>query len=246
MPFLHRGEARLYFEDSGSGFPILLLAAGSHRSRIDSWPRLATTYPDFRFDPLVEFPAYFRLIAMDQRNAGLSVGPVESDDGWDMFAADQIAVMDHVGIEKFHILGGCIGGPFALALCEKVPDRVASVVLQDPIGADPAAPKANLEHYREWAADIAAERPDLDPGKLEAFGRNLYERDFAFSVTREFVASCQTPMLIMPSDDHHHPLVVAEEVAALAPFAEIDRTWRERSPARNAQRVREFFEAHTP
>ncbi|MCZ6860281.1 MAG: alpha/beta fold hydrolase [Alphaproteobacteria bacterium] len=53
---------------------------------------------------------------------------------WHTYAADQLALVDHLGIERCHTLGGCIGSSFCLTLCEIVPERISSAVLQNPIG----------------------------------------------------------------------------------------------------------------
>src|SRR5262249_6643114 len=76
----------------------------------------------------------YRMIAMDQRNAGQSVGPLEHGDPWGAYAADQLAVMDHLGIDRFLVFGCCIGGPFILKLLELAPERVVAAVLEQAVG----------------------------------------------------------------------------------------------------------------
>ena len=51
----------------------------------------------------------FTVIGMDQRNAGHSRGTVRSTHGWHTYASDHLALMDHLGHRRFHVLGGCIG-----------------------------------------------------------------------------------------------------------------------------------------
>ena len=65
---------------------------------------------------------------MDQRNAGRSAADVKPDHGWHTFAADHLALMDHLGFKKFHVLGGCIGGSYCFEAIEQAPDRVAAAV----------------------------------------------------------------------------------------------------------------------
>ena len=47
---------------------------------------------------------------------------------------DQLALLDHLGIERFHVAGMCIGGSFIMELIEAAPERVASAVMLQPIG----------------------------------------------------------------------------------------------------------------
>ena len=64
MPFVKRGEASIYYEEFGLGYPIMLFAPGSLNSTIAVWHRSAA------FDATAELAGEFRLIAMDLRNAG--------------------------------------------------------------------------------------------------------------------------------------------------------------------------------
>jgi pimeloyl-ACP methyl ester carboxylesterase len=80
MPFYERGEASIYYEEQGSGFPLLLLAPGAMQSTIEFWKRSP-------YVPFDVFPQDFRVIGMDQRNAGQSTGPLESDDAWGIVRA---------------------------------------------------------------------------------------------------------------------------------------------------------------
>ena len=90
MPTIQRGAATIYYEEHGSGFPLLLLAPGGLNSTVDFWSRMP-------LNPLAAFSADgFRVIAMDQRNAGRSSGPLETADPWTMYADDQLAVLDHL------------------------------------------------------------------------------------------------------------------------------------------------------
>ena len=85
-------------------------------------------------DPTTVLAKHFRVIAMDQRNAGRSTAPIRATDDWGTYAADHIAVLDHLKIERAHIMGGCIGSSFCLRLCRDVPERISAAVLQNPIG----------------------------------------------------------------------------------------------------------------
>src|ERR1700739_1868363 len=70
--------------------------------------------------------AGYRVIAMDQRNAGKSKGAIAASHGWQTYAADQLALLDHLGITRCHTLGGCIGSSFCLMLSQTAPSRVSA------------------------------------------------------------------------------------------------------------------------
>ena len=89
----------------------MTLAPGGMRSSVPLWEMAA-------INPLTAYAGQYKMIAMDQRNAGQSTGPLETGDPWGAYAADQLAVMDHLGIDRFLVFGCCIGGPFILKLCD--------------------------------------------------------------------------------------------------------------------------------
>src|SRR5690242_10441879 len=102
MPIFDRSGVSLYYEEYGSGHPLLLFAPGGMRSAINFWENSP-------FNPINEFAGDFRVIAMDQRNAGRSRAPVSADHSWDTYTADHVALLDHLGVTRSHIMGGCIG-----------------------------------------------------------------------------------------------------------------------------------------
>jgi pimeloyl-ACP methyl ester carboxylesterase len=130
MPsFQHQG-ANIHYEEFSQGFPILTFAPAGLQSVIDVWNQ-----PMAPINPTTEFAAKFRVIAMDQRNAGgQSYAPIAAQDGWDAYTADHIALLDHLRIDRCHLYGQCIGGSFILNLIKAQPERIASAVLAQPIG----------------------------------------------------------------------------------------------------------------
>src|SRR3954452_15460148 len=123
MPILNRLDGEIYYEEFGQGFPILLFAPGGLRSRLEMW-HAQKDGPSRSWNDWTEALAdKYRVVAMDQRNAGRSRTASEADHGWQTYAADQLALMDHLGHRRFHTLGGCIGGSFCLKIVEAAPDR---------------------------------------------------------------------------------------------------------------------------
>src|SRR5215469_10635866 len=136
MPVYEKGTVRIRFEEAGSGLPLLIIPGGGLNATIGY---LANGAP---FNPLVEFKGEYRVIAADLRNAtgGQSSGPLEIDRPWDAYTDDHLGLMDHLGIDKFLVLGFCIGGPFIWNLLRRAPERVVAAVLAQPSGFRPELP----------------------------------------------------------------------------------------------------------
>jgi pimeloyl-ACP methyl ester carboxylesterase len=111
MPTLTRPDGEIHYETYGTGFPVLLFAPGGLRSRLAMWSAPLDGPPRPWVDWTLALPkAGFMAVAMDQRNAGQSRTASEADHGWHTYAADHLALMDHLNCPRFHVLGGCIGG----------------------------------------------------------------------------------------------------------------------------------------
>ena len=109
-------------------------------------------------NPTTAFAANFRVIAMDQRNAGgQSHAPLTAQDGWHTYLADHIALFDHLGIEQCHLYGQCIGGSFIMSLLQAQPQRIACAVVAQPIGRVGAMlpGRAATAHFDAWAKTLA-------------------------------------------------------------------------------------------
>jgi pimeloyl-ACP methyl ester carboxylesterase len=115
--------------------------------------------------------------------------------------------MDHLGIWEFMVLGFCIGGPFIWNLLPRAPERIVTAVLAQPSGFRPEMP------------DLS----DITMAMADAFLKKMYctNTDFVFTVTRDFVRHCQTPILVLPDDVPAHPYAVAMESVRLAPNAQV-------------------------
>ncbi len=206
------------------------------------------------FNAIEEFKGEYRCIAADLRNAngGQSSGPLEIDRPWDAYADDHIGLMDHLGIKEFMVMGFCIGGPFIWNLLKRAPGRIVAAVLAQPSGSRPEMPDLFYNNnIKGWAPGLIASRPDITMQTVEAFLNRMYRSrpDFVFTVTRDFVRSCRTPILVLPDDVPAHPYAVAMESVRLAPKAEVSiYPWKETPEqiAEAVRHVRRFLRTHQP
>ena len=244
--FYERGPVRIYYEETGSGFPLLLIPGGGLNSTI-----AALANP---FNAIEEFKGEYRCIFSDMRNAngGQSSGPLEIDRPWDAYTDDHMGVMDHLGIDKFMVMGFCIGGPFIWNLLERAPNRVVAAVLAQPSGSRPEMRDLFYDNnMKGWGPQPTARRPDITMEMVDKFLNKMYRTnaDFVWTVTRDFVRNCRTPVLILPDDTPPHPYAVAMEAAMLAPKAEVSMfPWKEpkeRIPLAVRQ-IRSCLRAHRP
>jgi pimeloyl-ACP methyl ester carboxylesterase len=240
MPTFKRGDVSINYEEYGAGYPILLFAPGGMRSSIEFWEKSP-------FDPTTELAADFRVIAMDQRNAGKSTGPISANDGWDTYTGDHLALLDHLGIRRCHLMGGCIGSSYCLGLIKAAPLRVSAAILQNPIGLSARNREMFFAMFDGWAQALQGERPQLEDSALRQFRDRMYGGDFVFNVSRDFVRTCETPMMILCGNDDYHPTETSKEIAALAPNSELIEKWKTPDAiGATVKRVREFLIAHTP
>ena len=247
MSFYEKGPVRIRYEEAGAGFPLLLIAGGGLNSTMAG----LRTAP---FDPVAEFKDEYRCVASDLRNAnsGELTGPLEAERPWDAYTDDHLGLMDHLGIDKFMVLGFCIGGPFIWNLIKRAPDRVVAGVLAQPSGSRPEARDLFYDgNLKGWGPELLKRRPDLTIEMVDKFLTRMYrtDADFVFTVTRDFVRHCEAPVLILPDDIPQHPYAVAMEAAMLAPNAEVSMfPWKEpkeRIPLAVRQ-IRSFLRAHCP
>ena len=249
MPFYEKGAVRIRYEETGTGFPLLVIAGGGLNSTIAGLGESISP-----FNPMLEFKDEYRCIAADLRNAngGQSTGPLEIDRPWDSYADDQLGLMDHLRIDKFLVLGFCIGGPFIWNLLKRAPNRIVAAVLAQPSGSRPELRDLFYDNnMKGWGPALTARRPEIAMETVDQFLTKMYRTnpDFVFTVTRDFVRNCRTPVLILPDDIPAHPYAVAMEAAMLAPKAEVSIfPWKEPPEMIRVvvRQVRTFLRAHLP
>jgi len=187
-----------------------------------------------------------RVIAMDQRNAGRSSGPLDTSDPWKTYAEDQLAVLDHLGIDQFMAMGSCIGCSFIFELIEQAPRRIVAGVLMQPIGHDETNDGVfGPEMWTPWGQNLIDKGAGFNLDTLNAFGHALFDPDFVFSVSRDFLKTIQTPLLLLYGEDRAHPRGVSVEVEGLLPNVESIERWKEPEvvPA-VTERIRSFLTTH--
>jgi pimeloyl-ACP methyl ester carboxylesterase len=242
MPTIQHHGATIHYEEHGQGFPILTFAPAGLRSVIAVWGQ-----PMAPINPTTEWAANYRVIVMDQRNAGgQSQAPITTRDGWDAYTADHIAVLDHLRIDRCHLYGQCIGGSFIINMLKHHPERVASAVLAQPIGrVGPLAPGRNA-NFAGWADELK-DHPEATPEVLDAFYQNLYAAGFVYCADRDFVKTIKTPCLVLAGNDAAHPWPISEELSKLVPGCEFVAEWKTGAALEAARlRVKEFLAKHTP
>lgn len=239
MPTFKRDDGVvLHYEEAGSGYPLLTFAPGGMRSVASFWAKAP-------YNPLRELSDEFRVIAMDQRNAGESYAQVTPQDGWHSYTQDQRSLLDHLGIHHCHLLGMCIGGAFALALANTMPNRITAAVLQQPIGFSGDNRKAFQDMFDAWSKELAPKHPQVTEETWLAYRSHMFDGEFVFSITRKQVDALPTPLLVLMGNDLYHPSQTSRDIAALSQNARLIEHWKEPEVVpQTITSVREFLRQH--
>ena len=241
MPTVKHGDATIYYEVHGKGFPILTYAPAGLRSSIEIWNQ-----PSAPIHPVKEWSESYSVIVMDQRNAGRSRAPITAKDGWHSFVSDHVAVLDHAGAKRCHLFGQCIGGDMIFAMLRSQSQRVASAVIAQPSGRVGPLKQTRSASFQAWVKTLK-DHPEATDQVLDTMYRNMYEPDFVHSVDRAFVASCLTPCLLLAGNDDNHPRAVSDEIAKIMPNVEYITEWKTGPALETAKvRVKQFLAKHTP
>ena len=242
MPSFEHHGATIHYEEHGQGFPILTFAPAGLRSTIAVWGQ-----PMAPINPITEWSGNYRVIAMDQRNAGgQSRAPITAQDNWDSYTDDHVAVLDRLRIDRCHLYGQCIGGSFIINMLKRHPERVAAAVLAQPIGrVGPLKPEWNA-NFKGWTETLK-DHPEATQPVLDALYKNLYAPGFVYCADRDFVKTIKAPCLVLAGNDEAHPWPISEELSQLIPGCEFVKEWKT-EPALTAAKakVKEFLAKHTP
>ena len=135
------------YEVFGSGPPLLLFSPGGFNATVENWTEFGIYR---RLNLLGHLEQRFTCIAFDKRESGRSGGRVERI-GWDDYARQGAALLDHLDIERAHLLGGCVGCSIAAAFAVAHPQRTASIVLYSPAGG----PRYRITQHGRFAEHLA-------------------------------------------------------------------------------------------
>ena len=213
-----RGQVNISYDREGDGPPVLLLAPGGMRSANNFWNNMP-------WNPREKLQNQFELIGMDQRNAGDSIAPITKDDNWDTYKQDQISLLDYLEVEKCHLIGMCIGGPFIANLLKTYPERFKSAVMLQPVGIEENR-QAFYDMFDDWAKDIMNQESGPTSETMEKFKHNMWDGEFLITTSEQEVSSIQNPLLIFMGDDLYHPQSTSRKIAELAPNATLIEKWK--------------------
>jgi pimeloyl-ACP methyl ester carboxylesterase len=243
MPFYEKGNVRIHYQEAGSGFPLFVISGGGLNSKMN--------YANGPFDAFAEFSTDYRCISMDLRNAngGQSTGPLDLDEPWNVHTGDHISLLDHLGVDKFFVMGFCIGNPLIWNLMQRAPGRIVAAVSAQPSGVDPKNPKWFYNsNIKGWAPGLIASRPEINMEMVQKFLDKMYGNvDFVLTATRDYVRNCHTPLLVLPDNTDAHPYATAMEMVHLAPNSQVSLfPWKDnkQNVALGVRHIRTFLKAN--
>ncbi len=130
MPFADIDGLRTRYELVGEGPPLLMFSPGGFDARLEQWTDLGVYA---RIKLLDHLPQRFRCILFDRRENGRSAGRVERIT-WQSYVRQGAGLLDHLRVERAHLLGGCMGCCPVAAFAVAHPERVLSTVYYWPVG----------------------------------------------------------------------------------------------------------------
>ena len=238
MKSYKRGQITITYEIEGDGHQILLLAPGGMRSANNFWNNMP-------WNPREKLQDQFELIGMDQRNAGTSAAPITGNDNWDVYKEDQVSLLDHLEVEKCHLIGMCIGGPFIANLLKTYPERFKSAVMLQPVGIDQNR-QAFYDMFDDWAKEIINEQSGPTTETMTKFKHNMWDGEFLITATEQEVSSIKNPLLILMGDDLYHPQSTSRKIADLASNATLLEKWKSSEFLKSANTaVIDFLNQHS-
>jgi pimeloyl-ACP methyl ester carboxylesterase len=140
------------YEVLGHGPPLLLFSPGGFNATVENWSTFGIYARLNLFEHLTQ---HFSCIAFDKRESGQSGGRVERLT-WKHYASQGADLLDHLGIERSRVMGGCIGCSIALAFADAYPQRAERLVLYSPAGG-PRYRMTQHSRFEQHAEFVRAE-----------------------------------------------------------------------------------------
>jgi pimeloyl-ACP methyl ester carboxylesterase len=147
MPFVTLDGISTRYEVVGQGPPLLCFSPGGFNATLETWSNMGCYA---RTKPIEHLSKHYTCIIYDRRECGQSGGRIERVD-WSHFVAQGAALLDHLHIDKAHLMGGCMGVSPVAAFGVAHPERVLSMVLYWPVGGA----KYRLSSHQRFAEHLA-------------------------------------------------------------------------------------------
>src|SRR5580698_8623553 len=211
------------YEVVGSGPPLLMYAPGGFNAVVESWSTLGVYAKSRMIDHL---PKQFTCIMFDRRECGQSGGRVEAVT-WQHLVTQGKGLLDHLGIKRAHIMGGCMGCPPVAAFAVAHPDTVLSLVLYWPVGGV----KYRLSSHQRFADHldfvvsagldgvVALVKKDGKPFGADPRG-GPFDRDTAPGAEPGQLMRLDMPALVVPGHDASHATSAARYLEECLPRAD--------------------------
>jgi len=187
MPTAKINGIEINYEVHGSGPPLLMLAPGGFDSTIEKWSTAGVWQ---RMDTFETLGKHYQCIAYDRREAGASGGRVEVL-SWSLYADEGKGLLDHLGIDKAFVLGGCMGCSVALAFANRHPETTSALLLHWPVGGYAWRKSARgrfaqhvdyvREHNLTAVVELAREKPGFWAEPRGGLWSAVLSHDYAFA-----------------------------------------------------------------
>ena len=213
---------KVEYSTRGSGPALLMLAPGGFDASMDKWQTGSAWKGMNALDALARA---FTVLVYDRRESGVSGGRVERL-SWALYADQARHLLEHLGIRRAFVMGGCMGCSVATAFAARHPEATHALVLHWPVGG-----------YR-WKLNGA--------DRFVRHARFAREQGLAGVVKRAHeLMAMRVPALIVAGDDPAHATSGAHYLRELLPQPEL---WPVMPPEQTTERVvariAEFGRAH--
>ena len=265
MPTVQVNGAEIYYEEAGSGPPIIL-SSGGIQGRASGYHSV-----------MESLSSKYRVVIYDRRFGGQSRSPLVVQ-SWDLVCDDLFGLMDKLAIDQAYLGGGSFGAAISLGCAVRRPERVLAIFPSSIAGGVICDSYLSMKLYKSadmainrginavvWAFDssdqfapfspeIAQHDPqyrqaleEMAPEDLAQVMRDtiyaLFDAPFpTLGMTEELLRSIRTPTMVMPGSNDIHPRRLAELVHRLVPncqWAEIPS--HSNAPDQYSQRVMKFL-----